>query len=238
MPPAGEIEERLSQFASRTKVAHSFGVSRPTLAKWLSAYEIVPASPAVIIAANEAKVRFASSSNRVRFAQWLIDEGSVSVDYQAKVDSTYLVLRGTMIDYEALKAIAVIAGSNIQPSLKTFPAHLPMHYLRVYGAKAYAFLEAVFDELNGLKYDEARAALAFFPRAGSVSGRHTTDEFMLGAWETYANASVTAWNQNRLHKLPPDQIAHMAREWVEYRIRKSRRYVDNKASYATAEKVA
>jgi hypothetical protein len=238
MPPASEIEERLSKFASRTKVAHSFGVSRPTLVKWLSAYEIVPQSPAVVIATNEAKVRFASSSNRVRFAQWLIDEGSVSVDYQAKFDSTYLVLRGTMIDYEALKAIAVIVGSNIQPSLKNFPAHLPLHYLRVYGAKAYAFLEAVVDELNGLKFDEARAALAFFPRAGFVSGRHTTDEFMLEAWETYAVASVTAWNQNRLHKLPPDRIAQIAREWVEYRIRKSRRYVDNKGSYATAEKEA
>lgn len=196
-PPRGEIERRLSRLVSQTKVASSFGVSGPTLAKRVSGYDIVPPRISVLVASNGAKQRFAEPGDRVRVAHWLVDEGSVSVDYPAKHDSTYLVLRGSMVDDRALGVIASIMGARISRGPKMVPSHLPTQYVRVYGAKAYALLEEAIDDLRGPKSEEAKAALAFFPRSGSVSGWHTADGFLLNARRSYALKATSSWNGRR-----------------------------------------
>jgi hypothetical protein len=130
-----------------------------------------------------------------------------------------------MIDVDALKEISRIAGVNTHSGPKTPDNHLPMQYLKVYGAKAYAILTTIIDNLSGLKQLEGRAALKFFPPEGFVPGRHATDEYMIEAWKTYAKRAAESWNSRRLHPLSQDKLNEISEVWVEHRIRKARRYV-------------
>ncbi|HEV2226614.1 MAG TPA: hypothetical protein VGR56_07410 [Nitrososphaerales archaeon] len=93
-------------------------------------------------------------------------------------------------------------------------------------AKAYALLENLLPYMAGLKLLEARAALSFFPRSGIVSGRHTTDEFMGQIWREFAISSLEKWNARRRKKLTDSELANMAKTWLEGRIRRARRAID------------
>ncbi|MDV3278632.1 MAG: hypothetical protein LYZ69_09260 [Nitrososphaerales archaeon] len=101
-----------------------------------------------------------------------------------------------------------------------------MGAVKVHAAKAYALLEVLGNRLSGLKAMEAKAALNFFPRSGSVRGRHTTDEFLVPVWREYAHEALKAWNSKRRVKLGETQIGEWAASWLEGRIKRARRFID------------
>jgi hypothetical protein len=80
--------------------------------------------------------------------------------------------------------------------------------------------------LVGLKLQEAVEAMRFFPPSGITKGRHTTDEFLEGAWLKYARRSLYEWNSRRRVKLNDDELESKARSWVVGRARRARRFLN------------
>jgi len=95
-------------------------------------------------------------------------------------------------------------------------------------AKAYALLETILPHMFGLKAMEAKAALSFFPRSGTLNGRHTTDEFLLPVWKEFAITSLKAWSVGRRRPLSAEEINKRAEAWVEGRISRARRFLDRR----------
>jgi hypothetical protein len=162
-----------------------------------------------------------------KLAQWLMDEGSVSVCYFGPTDITLLLVCGSMNDYEVLSQISGTLKTAIVSSKAPGPATLPMGGVRLQSTKAYALLEVIGDRLVGLKASEARAALRFFPPSGRVKGRHTTDEFLVPVWKDYAAHALNEWNSRRRVKMGEDELKERAETWVKRRIRRARRFIDS-----------
>lgn len=176
--------------------------------------------------ANSSRERLARAEDQELIAQWLMDEGSVSVAYYRRTDRTILLVCGSMNDYDVLSRISVVLGAPITSSRSPSLTILPMGAVRVQGARAFALLEVLIPRLVGLKAMEAAAALKFFPPSGLVKGRHTTDEFLATVWRQYARKCLFEWNSRRQVKVGDDELEKWARSWVEGRIRRARRFVD------------
>ncbi|HEV2226300.1 MAG TPA: hypothetical protein VGR56_05785, partial [Nitrososphaerales archaeon] len=168
-----------------------------------------------------------NNEDRDRVAQWLMDEGSVTVSYFVRPDYTILIVCGSMNDYVVLSRISSILGVPITSSRVPSATILPVGAVRVQGARAYALLETLLPHLAGLKASEAKAALAFFPQTGRITGRHTTDEFLVSVWKEFAVSSLKSWNARRRRKLSDDELVNLSRTWVEGRIRRARRFIDS-----------
>jgi hypothetical protein len=167
-----------------------------------------------------------SEGDRIRVAQWLADEGSVSVQFERRVDSTYLQLCGSMVDSLALGEIAHILRKNVfSVTRELTQGWLPMMYVKVVGPEAYSSLEAIRSNLIGLKAFEVDEALKFFPRSGVVKGRHTTDEFLTPAWIRFGELVLETWNSRRAAHLTKLELRHLLSGWLESRRRRARRYL-------------
>jgi hypothetical protein len=171
------------------------------------------------------RARLANPLDRVRVAQWICDEGTISTSFDAVNHSTYLTVGGSMVDGYVMQEIGRIIHERANnETTRLHPGWLPMRYLRIHSAEAYALLSEVYNELLGLKKLEAEAALGYFPPWGYVKGRHTTDEFMAQAWRQFAEFSVLRWNEMRKVPLARDKLGQAMESWFRLRIRRSRYY--------------
>lgn len=160
--------------------------------------------------------------DRVRIAQWLCDEGWISTIYDSKTDATYLIVGGDMTDVDVLNAIAGILHENVTRDRMARYGWLPVSAVRVRTAEAYALLQALREELVGLKKMEAEAALRFFPPSGVLRGRHSTDEFMFPVWLTFAKRVIAEWDKKGSFPLTREERAGILDSWLGMRLRKGR----------------
>ena len=225
-PTGLDIQEAFEALGTHVAVASHFGVSRPTVRKWLRMYALSPISRPTLARVRAMQSRLANGEDRVRVAQWIIDEGSITVSYISQQDCTYIGVRGSMIDNDVMQTVGSILGARVVSSNHLSPRSLPHHSLRLYGACALALLECIRSDLRGLKRAEADAAIEFFRPKGFVPGRHPTYQFLLDTWTSFADMTLEAWNARKLVPLEADQISIIKEAWMKMRISKSRRYFD------------
>jgi hypothetical protein len=231
MPARERLRKAFLDLGTQTAVADFFNVTRPTILKWATRYSISVESRPEILRAKRLTSLLSDPRDRVRVAQWLVDEGSISTSYDAKNDNTFLTVSGAMVDIDTLNVVGRILGSNV--NCERYPSHLgwlPMSCTKLRSAEAYALLKSLRGELLGLKAMEAVAALAYFPASGYLPGRHTTDEFLLPVWKLYSSRVVTEWNKKRRLQLTEDQLERMAKAWVSSRVKRARTFLDVVAS--------
>lgn len=226
-PPRSVLSKALDELGTYSEVADAFGMSRAVVKRWMRKYDLkIPSRPEIKLA-NQMRLLISNNEDRDRVAQWLMDEGSVTVSYFVRPDYTILIVCGSMNDYVVLSRISSILGVPITSSRVPSATILPVGAVRVQGARAYALLETLLPHLAGLKASEAKAALAFFPQTGRITGRHTTDEFLVSVWKEFAVSSLKSWNARRRRKLSDDELVNLSRTWVEGRIRRARRFIDS-----------
>ena len=226
-PSPEVVLKAFDELGTHNAVAAAFGVTRHVVTRWISLYGLRVTSRPEIRHANFVRKCLENPSDRIRVAQWIVDEGTVGVTYFSRGDYTSLLVCGGMNDSDAIRVISSILQTPTLCSRSGHLTTLPLQGVRMLSSKAYVLLEILLPEMQGLKAMEARAALCFFPRAGIIRGRHTTDEFLVPIWKEFATSSLTSWNAKRRKRLSDDELASLARTWVEGRIRRARRFVDN-----------
>jgi hypothetical protein len=234
VPSKDLLAKAFEELGTLTAVAAAFGVTRQTAKHWAAQADLQIVSRPEAGLATTMKKQFASDLDKCRVAQWLMDEGSVSVAYFARGNYTILLVCGAMSDYDVLSSISAIVQTPITSSKAPGPTTLPMGAIRVQSARAYALLEVVLPLLVGLKGTEAEAALKFFPTSGLLRGRHTTDEFLVQVWRDFAHRCLTAWNSRRKVKVDVKRLEEMGNAWVEGRIKRARRFLDAGREPATS----
>ncbi len=226
-PPTSVLQRAFDELGTHSAVAEAFGVSRRVVRRWLAKYTMNVASRPEVRLARDIRQRLSRVEDQDRIAQWLMDEGSISVCYYGPSDITQLLVCGSMNDYSVLSQISKILGAPITSSRAPQATTLPMGAVRVQSARAYALLELLRPRLVGLKALEATAALSFFTPPGRVKGRHTTDEFLASVWRAYAINTLLEWNLRRRMKIGPGEINVRAKTWVEGRIKRARRFLES-----------
>ncbi|MDA4122617.1 MAG: hypothetical protein OK456_05485 [Thaumarchaeota archaeon] len=165
----------------------------------------------------------ADPTSRVRVAQWIVDEASISVGYHRRHDTTSLLVSGAMNDNVAINEIAKYLGVAVIAGASPADGRLPTHIAKVQGSRAYILLGLLTNELTGLKALEARAALSFFPPSGIIKGKVTTDVYMQSVWRQFAKDSVEVWNRKRRIKLSPLEMEEIVEAWIANRTGRARR---------------
>ena len=220
------IRRAFDELGTHNAVAAAFGVTRQVVSRWISCFQLDVRSKPEVRHSNFVREVLASEADRIRVAQWVMDEGSVGVTYFFQNDLTSLLVCGGMNDFEAINVISAILRTPYNCARTSHSTALPMLGVRMGSAKAYTLLETILPHLFGLKAMEAKAALSFFPRSGTLHGRHTTDEFLLRVWEEFAITSLRAWSAKRRHPLSTQEIQRRTDAWVQGRIRRARRFLD------------
>jgi hypothetical protein len=208
---------------TQTSVARFFGVSRRTVERWTKRLNIEPELRPEIPINQLLSSVLSDSTARVRVAQWIVDEASITVAYNLRFDTTSLMLEGAMNDSGAMEAIAKELGVPTISGAAPASGRLPTHIIKVQGARAYSLLGILSKELTGLKALEAEAALSFFPPTGIIEGKLTTDVYMGAVWRRFARESAEVWNMKRRSKLLPFQIDEIVEAWVLNRTARARR---------------
>jgi len=170
IPSAERILEAYRELGTQTSVATFFGVSRRTILRWTEKPGLEPEFRPEIPVNQMLSSSLSESESRVRIAQWIMDEASITVAYDLRSDSTSLMVAGAMNDHMVLEPISKGLGVAIVSGAAPAKGRLPMHIVRVQGARAYSLLCLLSKELTGLKALEAKAALAYFPPSGFVKG--------------------------------------------------------------------
>jgi hypothetical protein len=224
-PPPEIVLKAFDELGTNNAVAAAFGVTRHVVARWVSLYGMNVTSRPEVRHSNFVRRCLAEQGDKIRVGQWIMDEGSVGVTYFKRTNYTSLLVCGSMNDFEALDLISRILQTPCNCSRSGRINTLPLLGVRMYSSKAYALLETVLPHMAGLKAMEARAALAFLPPTGMVSGKHTTDEFLTPVWREFALLSLKSWSARRRQKIEDDELEILAKEWVEGRIKRARRFV-------------
>ena len=214
----------MAEMGTLSEVARLHGVHHSTVAKWLKKNGLVVEPHPEKKWERLVRRLLERESDRIRVAQWIMDEGTISLAYHIRLSTTSLIIMGGMNDVDALSPIANILESRISSSKLTNPGTLPMHVIRIQGAKAYAILEVIRNHLAGLKRLEAEAVLAALPRSGVLRGRHTTDEFYLEVWKTFAVRCLETWNSRKRMKMSEDERHKFAATWVTHRVARAKRW--------------
>ncbi len=223
------MQEAFDNLGTQIAVADFFDVSRPTVLEWAKEYNLSTVSRPEIPRARRMSENMSKLEDRVRVAQWIIDEGSVSSYYNAINDNTVLCVSGEMADLHSLKLIGRILCARVNNARTDMrDGWMPLSYIRVSSAAAYSLLRSIRTELVGLKREEAEAALLFFPTRGRVKGRHTTTEFLIPAWITYARENVLEWNKNRLKPVSEQEATRLINSWILARVKRAKMFVDSK----------
>ncbi len=224
IPSARKLQAEFNRLGTQAEVARAFGVYRTTVARWLRKHNLKLASRPEIRLGNIMKNRLTNETDKVRVAQWIMDEGSISLAYHTKLRTTCLIVIGSMNDDSVLSAVARILGATITSSKPPRPGILPMEAIRVQSAKAYALLEVVQKYLIGLKHMEADIVLGTFPRSGVFKGKRTTDEFFANIWEEFSCNTLKIWNSRRQKPITKHALKEMADIWLKRRVSRARRF--------------
>lgn len=157
-----------------------------------------------------------------RIAQWLMDEGSVSLAHFARGNCTELIVCGSMNNYSVLSLISTLLEAPIASSRASSATTLPMGAVKVTGARAYALLKILKAHLVGLK----RGRLWSFshPQEDSEEDTLLTNSYA-PCGKTWRK-SLLEWNSRRKVKMPQQEIDERAGAWLEGRIRRARRFLD------------
>ncbi len=227
MPTKKTLLGAFARLGTQREVALSFDVSRATILKWQRLNQLSIQYHPEMPKRKRMKRLLTRRTHRVRVAQWLADEGTITTIYDKKNNSTYLSVAGQMTDLFALEEISKIMGTRVNNGT-TVPVDgwMPMSYVRVNGAEAYVLLETIRSQLIGLKGMQAEEALKYFPKSGLMKGRHSTDEFMMPAWNRYAIGVLLRWNQRRPAPLSTETLQQLAASWIAARVKRARRYRD------------
>ena len=70
------------ELGTDTAVAGAFGVSRRVVSRWLSLYGMDPASRPEVLITKTFRKRMSNREDRVKVAQWLMDEGGEQQDQE------------------------------------------------------------------------------------------------------------------------------------------------------------
>lgn len=222
-PADKEILSAFEELGTQTSVARFFRVSRRTLTRWTEELGLHPELRPEIPIGQILSGLLTDPSIRVRIAQWIVDEASITVAHSLRYDTTSLLVVGAMNDYGAMEAIATELGATIMSGPSPKKARLPTHVIKVQGVRAYSLLGLLSMDLTGLKALEAKAALSFFAPSGIVKGKLTTDVFMTDVWRQFARRSAEAWNKKRRVKLTSQQIEDLIEAWIQNRTARARR---------------
>jgi hypothetical protein len=223
VPTAKQILDAFRELGTRSSVATFFGVSRWTIDRWNKKLNLHPEVRPEIPIRQLLSGFLSDSTSRVRVAQWIVDEASISIAYSLRFDTSSLMVVGAMNDSAAMDIIAKQLGVRVVSGAVPPSGRLPTHILRVQGARACSLLGILSNELTGLKALEAEAALAFFPPSGLVKGKVTTDAYMGSVWRRFARESAELWNARRRSKLSQLQIDEIVDAWVLNRTGRARR---------------
>ena len=99
IPPKEVLEAAFLELGTHKGVATAFGVSRQTVERWAKILGVRVESHPGAPLASAMKKRLDNDVFKSKVAQWLMDEGSVSVAYVAKGDYTLLLVCGSMNDH-------------------------------------------------------------------------------------------------------------------------------------------
>ena len=223
VPSAQAILSAFNELGTQTSVATFFGVSRRTIDRWIKELNIHPDLRPEIPIRQLLSSTLSDSATRIKVAQWIIDEASISVAYHSRYDKTSLLLVGAMNDVRAMESMAAKLDVEVISGAIPPGGTLPMHVIRLQGSRAYCLLELLSNELEGLKASEAKAALAYFPPSGIVEGKVTTDVYFERVWRDFASESIEAWNKKRKKKVSVVQMESLLESWVGNRIARARR---------------
>jgi len=223
VPAQEQLLDAFSKLGTKASVARFFGVSRRTIDRWTDRLNISPELRPDIPVTQLLSSLLSDLAARVRVAQWIMDEASISVAYNSRYDTSSLMVVGAMNDDSAMKVIAEQLGVKVIPGAAPPLGRLPTHIVKLQGARAYGLLEILSKELTGLKALEASAALRYFTTSGIVKGKLTTDVYMGTVWRQFARQSVEGWNRKRRNKLSPLQISEMVEMWIQNRTARARR---------------
>ncbi len=205
------------------EVAKFFDVSKPTVLKWQRELAVNVEYHPEIPRAKAIKCYLRKQSDRTRVAQWICDEGRISTIHDSELDETFLIVGGNMTDVEVLKRIAEILHEKAtRDTGSPHPRWLPVSAVKVRSAEAYALLQAIHEELVGLKKMEAEAALGFFPQTGFLRGTHPTAEFMTSVWKAHGRNVIAEWNRRNPAPVSPAQEGLLLKTWLSNRLRKGK----------------
>lgn len=220
------LRSAFDELGTHAAVASAFGVSRSVVSRWIREKDVRVISRPEVGAACYLERRITDSEDKLRVAQWLMDEGSVTVTHFKRTNLTSLVVCGSMNDFDVLTSISIVLGAPITCFRSPTPTALPLGGVKVQSAKAFALLRILSGYLVGLKAMEAAAALRYFPPSGTLRGKHTTDEFLVPVWRSYAIQTLTAWSAKRRVKMTEQEILGRAETWIQGRVKRARRFSD------------
>jgi hypothetical protein len=237
-PSPEKILQAFQELGTQSSVAIFFGVSRRTVERWLAKYDLQPETRPEIPISQLLSIILADPVVRARIAQWIVDEASISIAYNARFDTSTLIVVGAMNDSRAMGLIADVLEVAVTPGAEPQEGRLPMHIVKVQGARAYCLLRMLSEELIGLKALEAEAALSFFPKTGVVKGKVTTDLYMNNAWREFATESVEKWNKKKRIARSSERERSIVEAWMKNRMSRARRglgrEVDDRKSGSTS----
>jgi hypothetical protein len=222
-PTPEQIMEAFHVLGTKTSVATFFGVSRRTVDRWVESFNLIPELRPEIPINQFLSSLLSDLASRVRVAQWIVDEASISVAHNSRYDTSSLLVTGAMNDNRAMDAVAEELGVTIISGGRPQEGRLPTHIIKIQCARAYGLLSILCNELTGLKAVEAKAALSFFPASGLVRGKTTTDAYMAADWRRFATESFAVWNSKRRNKLSSVEIERMVEAWILNRTARARR---------------
>lgn len=85
-PPCAVLREAFDELGTHKAVASAFGVSRSVVKRWIGRCQMnVKSHPETRLAAWMER-RLKSDLDKERLAQWIMDEGSISVAYFSRGD--------------------------------------------------------------------------------------------------------------------------------------------------------
>lgn len=165
-PTAEQLLRAFEALGTSSSVGTFFGVSRRTIRRWTTTLKLQPEYRQEVPINQLLSNLLSEHSARVRVAQWIVDEASISIALNKRMNTSSLILIGAINDDSAMEEIAEILAASIYSGTNPMNGRLPTHVLKIQGAKAYGILRLVSGELLGLKALEAKAARAFFPPSG------------------------------------------------------------------------
>jgi hypothetical protein len=127
IPAREKILQAFQELGTVTAVARFFGVSRRTIDRWTRRLNLQPELRPEVPISRQMRDLLSEPVARIKVAQWIADEGSISVAYDCRSDSTSLLVAGAMNDNAAVEAIAQVVAVRVAPGPVPISGRLPMH---------------------------------------------------------------------------------------------------------------
>jgi hypothetical protein len=112
--PTGAIADAaFAELGTHSAVAASFRVSRTVVGRWVRDHNLKVTSRPEVGAARFVERKLGNSDDRAMVAQWLMDEGSISVAHYRHNGLTSLIVCGSMNDFKVPARVSHVLGVPI-----------------------------------------------------------------------------------------------------------------------------